>query len=180
MGWPGYRVFQKEIDEPQKKLKLWVRRKKAGLKLICGGCGQVPAPSDPGAHRRGRHGRSVQSATRALVASSRSESPMRSTTKASCICDSDQVAFALSFCDDLLRGIGRHSSDRRKELPLVRISVEVGVNEYAVARVTGTRYSADSFSVSFSRYAFRQHSLISAPVHPSSSGSSPVTPYLAT
>lgn len=44
LGWPGYRVFQKEIDEPRKKLKLWVRRKKAGLKLICSGCGQhVPA-----------------------------------------------------------------------------------------------------------------------------------------
>jgi transposase len=44
LGWPGYRVFQKEIDEPRKTLKLWVRRKKAGLKLICSGCGQhVPA-----------------------------------------------------------------------------------------------------------------------------------------
>src|SRR3984957_2478580 len=33
-----------QIDEKDKKLKLWVRRKKAGLKLICSGCGQhVPA-----------------------------------------------------------------------------------------------------------------------------------------
>ena len=33
-----------EIDEDGKKLKLWVRRKKAGLKLICSRCGQhVPA-----------------------------------------------------------------------------------------------------------------------------------------
>jgi len=33
-----------EIDEQGKKLKLWVRRKKAGLKLICSRCGQhVPA-----------------------------------------------------------------------------------------------------------------------------------------
>src|SRR5579864_6621882 len=33
-----------EIDERGKKLKLWVRRKKAGLKLICSRCGQhVPA-----------------------------------------------------------------------------------------------------------------------------------------
>src|SRR5437879_6231592 len=33
-----------EIDEHGKKLKLWVRRKKAELKLICSGCGQhVPA-----------------------------------------------------------------------------------------------------------------------------------------
>jgi len=29
-----------EIDESGKKLKLWVRRKKAGLKLICSGCRQ--------------------------------------------------------------------------------------------------------------------------------------------
>ena len=37
-------MYEKEIDEPGKKLKLWVRRKKAGLKLICSGCGQhVPA-----------------------------------------------------------------------------------------------------------------------------------------
>jgi hypothetical protein len=33
-----------EIDEQGKKLKLWVRRKKTGLKLICSRCGQhVPA-----------------------------------------------------------------------------------------------------------------------------------------
>jgi transposase len=44
LGWPGYRVYRTEIDEPGKKLKLWVRRKKAGMKLICSGCGQhVPA-----------------------------------------------------------------------------------------------------------------------------------------
>src|SRR6202167_154672 len=44
LGWPGYQVYQKEIDEPGKELKLWVRRKKAGLKLIFSGCGQhVPA-----------------------------------------------------------------------------------------------------------------------------------------
>jgi transposase len=44
LGWPGYRVYQEDIDEQGKKLKLWVRRKKAGLKLICSGCGQhVPA-----------------------------------------------------------------------------------------------------------------------------------------
>ena len=44
LGWPGYQVYQKEIDETGKKLKLWVRRKKAGLKLICSGCVQhVPA-----------------------------------------------------------------------------------------------------------------------------------------
>ena len=44
LGWPGYRVYQVEIDEPGKKLRLWVRRKKAELKLVCSGCGQhVPA-----------------------------------------------------------------------------------------------------------------------------------------
>jgi transposase len=45
LGWPGYQVYQKEIDESGKKLKLWVRRKKAGLKLICSGCGQHVAAS---------------------------------------------------------------------------------------------------------------------------------------
>src|ERR1035441_5647366 len=50
----------------------------------------------------------------------------------------------------------------------------------AAERDTGTRYSADSFSVNFSRYAFRQHSLISAQVQPSSFGSAPETPYLST
>jgi transcriptional regulator with XRE-family HTH domain len=29
-----------EIDEQGKKLKLWVRRKKTGLKLICSHCGE--------------------------------------------------------------------------------------------------------------------------------------------
>ena len=44
LGWPGYRVYRMEIDEPGKKMKLWVRRKKAGLKLICSVCGKhVPA-----------------------------------------------------------------------------------------------------------------------------------------
>jgi transposase len=33
-----------EIDERSKRLKLWVRRKRTGLKLICSRCGQhVPA-----------------------------------------------------------------------------------------------------------------------------------------
>jgi transposase len=44
LGWPGYRVYEREIDEQGKALRLWVRRKKTGLKLICSGCGQhVPA-----------------------------------------------------------------------------------------------------------------------------------------
>ena len=40
LGWPGYKVYQMKIDEQSKRLKLWVRRKKTGLKLICSGCGQ--------------------------------------------------------------------------------------------------------------------------------------------
>jgi len=40
LGWPGYRVYRMEIDEHAKKVKLWVRRKKTGLKLMCSGCGQ--------------------------------------------------------------------------------------------------------------------------------------------
>ena len=44
LGWPGYLVYQQEIDEPHKKLKLWVRRKKGSVKLICSGCMEhVPA-----------------------------------------------------------------------------------------------------------------------------------------
>ena len=44
LGWPGYGVYQQEIDEAHKKLKLWVRRKKGSLKLICSGCMEhVPA-----------------------------------------------------------------------------------------------------------------------------------------
>ena len=40
LGWPGYRVYQHEIDEPGKRLKLWVRRKRGNRKLICSGCGR--------------------------------------------------------------------------------------------------------------------------------------------
>ena len=44
LGWPGYKVYQMEIDEQCKRLRLRVRRKKTGLKLICSGCGwHVPA-----------------------------------------------------------------------------------------------------------------------------------------
>jgi len=34
-----------EIEEHSKKLKLWVRRKKAGLQLICSHCGKHVAAS---------------------------------------------------------------------------------------------------------------------------------------
>ena len=40
LGWPGYRVYQFEINEQAKTLRLWVRRKGGNLKLVCSGCGQ--------------------------------------------------------------------------------------------------------------------------------------------
>jgi len=40
LGWPGYRVYQSEIDEKGKTLRLWVRRKRGNRKLICSGCGR--------------------------------------------------------------------------------------------------------------------------------------------
>ena len=40
LGWPGYRVYQHEIDEKGKALKLWVRRKLRNRKLVCSGCGR--------------------------------------------------------------------------------------------------------------------------------------------
>jgi transposase len=40
LGWPGYRVYQYEINEPAKTLKLWVRRKRGNRKLVCSGCGR--------------------------------------------------------------------------------------------------------------------------------------------
>ncbi len=40
LGWPGYRVYQHEIDEHGKTLKLWVRRKRGNRKLVCSGCGR--------------------------------------------------------------------------------------------------------------------------------------------
>ena len=39
LGWPGYRVWRSEIDESAKRLKLWVRRKRDSLGLVCSGCG---------------------------------------------------------------------------------------------------------------------------------------------
>ena len=40
LGWPGYRVYQHEIDGQAKTLKLWVRRKPGNRKLVCSGCGR--------------------------------------------------------------------------------------------------------------------------------------------
>ena len=38
--WPGYRVYQHEIDEKAKTLKLWVRRKGGNRIMECSGCGR--------------------------------------------------------------------------------------------------------------------------------------------
>ena len=40
LGWPGYWVYQHEINETAKTLKLWVRRKRGNRKLVCSGCGR--------------------------------------------------------------------------------------------------------------------------------------------
>ena len=40
LGWPGYRVYQHEIDQQAKKLRLWVRRKRGHRKIECSGCGR--------------------------------------------------------------------------------------------------------------------------------------------
>jgi transposase len=39
LDWPGYRVYQHEIDESGRVLRLWVRRKRGNRTLICSGCG---------------------------------------------------------------------------------------------------------------------------------------------
>jgi len=40
LGWPGYRVYQQDIDEEYKGVKLWVRRKRGNRRLVCSGCGR--------------------------------------------------------------------------------------------------------------------------------------------
>jgi len=40
LQWPGYRVYRLEIDEENKTLDLWVRRKRGNQKLECSGCGR--------------------------------------------------------------------------------------------------------------------------------------------
>ena len=39
LDWPGYRVYRHEIKEKEKRLRLWVRRKRMNRKLACSGCG---------------------------------------------------------------------------------------------------------------------------------------------
>ena len=47
LGWPGYAVYQHEIDEEQKRIKLWVRRKRGNRWLVCSGCGRkIGEPAD--------------------------------------------------------------------------------------------------------------------------------------
>jgi transposase len=40
LQWPGYRVYRQKIDEKNKTLDLWVRRKRGNRKLECSGCGR--------------------------------------------------------------------------------------------------------------------------------------------
>jgi transposase len=40
LDWPGYRVYRHEIKENEKRLRLWVRRKRMNRKLECSGCGR--------------------------------------------------------------------------------------------------------------------------------------------
>lgn len=40
LGWPGYQVYRYEINEGEKELKLWVRRKRGNRKFVCSGCGR--------------------------------------------------------------------------------------------------------------------------------------------
>lgn len=40
LQWPGYRVYRQKIDEKNKVLELWVRRKRGNRRLECSGCGR--------------------------------------------------------------------------------------------------------------------------------------------
>jgi zinc-finger of transposase IS204/IS1001/IS1096/IS1165 len=40
MQWPSYRVYRRVINEKNKTLELWVRRKRGNRKLECSGCGR--------------------------------------------------------------------------------------------------------------------------------------------
>ena len=40
LGWPGYLVYRSEINEADKTLRLWVRRKRGNRKLTCSRCGR--------------------------------------------------------------------------------------------------------------------------------------------
>src|SRR5215469_1368576 len=56
LDWPGYRVFRHEIDETNKILRLWARRKRGNRQLICSGCGRIASRSRTGTGQaRPRH-----------------------------------------------------------------------------------------------------------------------------
>jgi transposase len=40
LQWPGYRVYRHALDEKNRTLDLWVRRKRGNRKLECSGCGR--------------------------------------------------------------------------------------------------------------------------------------------
>ena len=40
LGWPGYRVYDSQIDEARRHLTLQVRRKRGNRKLTCSQCGR--------------------------------------------------------------------------------------------------------------------------------------------
>ena len=40
LGWAGYRVYQRDINEERKALRLWVRRKRGNRVMLCSGCGR--------------------------------------------------------------------------------------------------------------------------------------------
>src|ERR1017187_2445768 len=40
LGFPGYRVYQQEIDEEHQQRKLWIRRKRGNRSMTCAGCGR--------------------------------------------------------------------------------------------------------------------------------------------
>ena len=40
LQWPGYCVYRLKIDEKNKTIDLWVRRKRGNRKLECSGCGR--------------------------------------------------------------------------------------------------------------------------------------------
>lgn len=40
LAWPGYRVYRHEINEEDKTMRLWVRRKQGNRWLECSGCGR--------------------------------------------------------------------------------------------------------------------------------------------
>jgi transposase len=40
LGWPGYSVYQVEMNEEAMELKLWVRRTRSNRAIVCSGCGR--------------------------------------------------------------------------------------------------------------------------------------------